>query len=74
MDVYIIVQQILKVASDFAKNASFNHEKVQSSPSNSSVKTSRFSDLHTVKVNFSFRMQESYISDFHTVKYNSVGA
>ncbi|KAK8458638.1 hypothetical protein SEVIR_3G410900v4 [Setaria viridis] len=47
--VYVIVQQILKVTTDFAKNASFNHEKVQNSPSNCCVRISRFSDFHTVK-------------------------
>ncbi|CAL5086773.1 unnamed protein product [Urochloa decumbens] len=46
---YVIVQQILKVATDFAKHASFNHKKVQSFPSFGYIKTGS-SDIHTVKV------------------------
>ncbi|KAF8759218.1 hypothetical protein HU200_010247 [Digitaria exilis] len=48
--VYIIVQQILKAATDFAKHASFDNKKVQSFPSIGYIKTGS-SDIHTVKLN-----------------------
>jgi len=58
LDVYVIVQQILKAATDFAKHASFNNKKIQSFPSFGYIKTGS-SDIHTVQVQFSLHIQGS---------------
>ncbi|KAL6639360.1 hypothetical protein ACP70R_023090 [Stipagrostis hirtigluma subsp. patula] len=50
LSVYVIVRQILKVAADFGRNASFDHEKVEYLPSIGSIKTSGSSDFRTFKV------------------------
>ncbi|PAN13120.2 hypothetical protein PAHAL_2G370900 [Panicum hallii] len=47
--VYVIVQQILKAATDFAKHASFNNKKIQSFASFGYIKPGS-SDIHTVQV------------------------
>jgi hypothetical protein len=56
--VYVIVQQILKAATDFAKHASFNNKKIQSFPSFGYIKPGS-SDIHTVQVQFSLHKQGS---------------
>ncbi|TVU40754.1 hypothetical protein EJB05_14230 [Eragrostis curvula] len=47
--IYVIVLQLLEVATEFVKNTSFNYKKTQSFPPLRSVKPSGFSDFHTVK-------------------------
>ncbi|KAG2636895.1 hypothetical protein PVAP13_2NG479900, partial [Panicum virgatum] len=56
--IYVIVQQILRVATDFAKHASFNNKKIQSYPSFGYIKIGS-SDIHTVQVQFSLHIQGS---------------
>ncbi|KAK3131624.1 hypothetical protein QOZ80_6AG0509000 [Eleusine coracana subsp. coracana] len=68
LNVYKIVEQILKVAADIGKNAYFNHEKIKSSLSIGSIKTSGIKNLRMVKVKEEDQSEKKKDEDEHSTQ------